>query len=216
MKLTIYVGAIAALLCYSTGLRAQAVIDPTSDQGAVPQGAAAPAPATPIAPTPGGERRAIRREDRRIDRNDPTGTLAPVMNQNGTVTAAPNGAAVVNPGVAQPQFAAPGVAAGASVAAGAPVAGVAGNYAAPNSAPPVAAEQWRYRNQNGQWLYYAPSNNWMVWNGTSWQAYAPAAALAVPVAPAPRVYSYPANTAPTQTYYNGPYRRGLFGRRYAY
>jgi hypothetical protein len=82
-------------LCLSTSgaapLRAQVVVG--TPNGTV----VAPAPAVPVAPTPGGERRAVRREDRRIDRNDPAGTLRPTVRPNGIVTATPAARAYSHP-----------------------------------------------------------------------------------------------------------------------
>ena len=183
MKSIVSLSALALLLCAAallTERTASAQVTVTAP-GAPAVAVPAPVPAVPAVPTPGAERRAIRREERRIDRNDPTGTLAPTVNPNGTVTATPNVGANVNV----------------------------------NAGGTVAVENWRYRQQNGTWLYYTPQNTWMMWDGATWNAYTPSPAIAVPVAPvqpapAVRAYSYP-----TQTYYYGrPYRRGLFGRRW--
>jgi hypothetical protein len=188
MKKTICLITLAALFFSVAPLYAQVVVEPADGNIAAP-----------AAPTPGGERRAIRREDRRIDRNDPTGTLAPTVNPNGTVTATPNAAALV-----------PG-----------PAVGV-------NANARVAPETWRYRYQGGQWLYYTPQNNWMVYSGNGWNAYTANANMVPPVAPqtvvtpapAVRSYSYPtysngyySNGYYNDGYNNGYYRRGLFGRR---
>ena len=181
MKTTVLFSSLAALLCWASTLTAQVPVEKVPDPVLPPANTVTPAPATPVAPTPGGERRAIRREDRRIDRNDPNGTLAPAIQPNGTVTATPNtgGAIATTP-------------------------------------MPASPEQWRYRNQNGQWLYYTPSNTWMSWNGTTWGAYTPGPGVVAPVAPtAPANGAYTTNyRGPNQNYNARPYRRGWFGRRY--
>ena len=95
MKSTFFLSTIAGSLCWTSALAAQVAVEKAPDPVAPPANATAPAqvvpvPATPVVPTPGGERRAVRREERRIDRNDPNGTLAPAVQGNGTVRAVPN------------------------------------------------------------------------------------------------------------------------------
>ncbi len=224
MKSICYFTGLAVLVCCAAAAQAQ-VPAPVVEQNAAPANVA-PAPAAPVAPTPGGERRAIRREDRRIDRNDATGTLAPTVNPNGTITATPTAPGAAGTAIA-PRAAVPATTPAPVVEGNAARAVIAPNTVAPNviapNAAPAAVESWRYRNQGGQWLYYTPSNNWVVWNGSSWGAYTPSAPMVAPVAPAvatapaapvARAYSYP----PNQAYYynNRPYRRGFFGRRYVY
>lgn len=60
------------------------------------------------------------------------------------------------------------------------VAGIAwGQNSAPgqSAAVQVAADAnpnlqgdngWRYKHHNGQWWYWLPSNQWVLWNGNQW------------------------------------------------
>ena len=179
MKSTCLLSTVAALLCGVSSLAAQVAVEKVPDPVPAPANTVTPAPAVPVAPTPGGERRAVRREERRIDRNDPNGTLAPAVQPNGTVTAAPNAAAGAR------------------------------------TAIPAAPENWRYRNQNGQWWYYTPSNSWMIWNGNAWGPYTPGGDVVAPAVPSNGAYTT-YYRAPNQTNYGRSYRRGWFGRRYYY
>jgi hypothetical protein len=90
MRPIVLFSTLAALFCWASTLTAQVPVEKVPDPVLPPVNTVTPAPATPVAPTPGGERRAIRREERRIDRNDPNGTLAPTVQPNGTVAATPN------------------------------------------------------------------------------------------------------------------------------
>ncbi|HEY2414730.1 MAG TPA: hypothetical protein VGI40_20970 [Pirellulaceae bacterium] len=43
--------------------------------------------------------------------------------------------------------------------------------------PVTAASEsngWRYRQHNGQWWYWMPSNRWVIWTGNAWTPYDPA------------------------------------------
>jgi hypothetical protein len=168
----------AAVLCWMTVLQAQVAPKNVPDAALPLDNAVVPAPATPAVPTPGGERRAIQREQRRIDRNDPSGNQAPAVQPNGKVTVSPYA-----------------------------------TDATPNMQFPASPDQWRYRNQNGQWWYYTPSNAWMIWDGNRWVANTPNAGNVAPPVPSNGAYTT-YYRAPNQTYYGRPYRRGLFGRRY--
>ena len=206
MKSTFFLSTVAGSLCWASALAAQVAVEQAPAPLAPPANGVAPAqvapvPATPVVPTPGGERRAVRREERRIDRNDPNGTLAPAIQGNGTVRAVPNNAIPNN-----------NLGAGAAVAGGATVGG--------GAAIPASPERWRYSNQNGQWWYYTPSNSWVIWNGNSWDPYTEGGNMVAPAAPtAPANGAYTSNyRGPNRAYSYGnqPYRRGWFGRRYYY
>jgi hypothetical protein len=72
-----------------TVLQAQVAPRNVPDAALLPENAVVPAPATHAVPTPGGERLAIRREEGRVDRNVPSGNLAPAVQPNGKETATP-------------------------------------------------------------------------------------------------------------------------------
>jgi hypothetical protein len=89
MKSIVFSPAVAVLFFCTIAVKAQ--VPPVPD-AALPPGQVVPAvpPAAPVAPTAGGERRAIQREERRIDRNDPNANLAPIVQPDGAVTTVPN------------------------------------------------------------------------------------------------------------------------------
>ena len=62
MKTTVLFSSLAALLCWTSALMGQVPVEKVPDPVLPPANTVTPAPATPVAPTPGGERRAIRRE----------------------------------------------------------------------------------------------------------------------------------------------------------
>ncbi len=185
MKSALILSAVALLVYWTTALNAQVAVETVPNPVAPAANAQTPVPAAPVLPTPGGERRAIRREERRIDRNDPNGTLAPTVQFDGRVTATPN------------------------YSPSSPTA------TAPGTPMPASPEQWRYRQQNGQWWYYTPASTWLVWNGNSWGAYGPSAGISAPAAPSNGGYTT-YYRAPNQPYYGRPYRRGFLGGRYYY
>ena len=37
----------------------------------------------------------------------------------------------------------------------------------------VVDNSWRYRNHNGTWWYWLPSNRWVVWSNNAWVDYVP-------------------------------------------
>ncbi len=61
-------------------------------------------------------------------------------------------------------------------------------------------EQWRYTFHNGEWWYWLPTNRWVFWRGSRWNAYDPTT-YASPT------YTYPA--------YNGVMADGRGGWVYA-
>ena len=70
------------------------------------------------------------------------------------------------------------------------------------AAPSVVDNSWRYRNHNGKWWYWLPSNRWTIWSNGAWVDY---------VAPSP----YPYSTG-YRGYYSPSYGAGVHLHGYNY
>jgi hypothetical protein len=82
----------------------------------------------------------------------------------------------------------------------------------------AGTNNWRYKQQNGHWWYWLPSNQWVFWNGSGWVQYTPQAYAAFYATQQPRAYgSYYRGGYDDgyTTYYNDGYNNGIYGgRRY--
>jgi hypothetical protein len=64
---------------------------------------------------------------------------------------------------------------------------------------PAGGESWRYRQHNGRWWYWLPSNRWVIWDGGQWIDYVPTTVTYVPS----RSYAPAYNYGYSRPYYSG-------------
>jgi hypothetical protein len=87
----------------------------------------------------------------------------------------------------------------------------------------IADNSWRFKNHNGTWWYWMPSNRWVYWSNGSWVDYSPDTYVAPQTVTAYRVPDYhyaPAYTyTPSFSYGSYPYygsSNGYYGSGYPY
>jgi hypothetical protein len=83
--------------------------------------------------------------------------------------------------------------------------------------PGAQGERWRYKQHDGLWWYWLPSNNWVYWTDGKWVPYDAKSYAEFKAARSPRVYSAPGrgggNSGDNYPGNWGPMRYNQYGQR---